>query len=618
MQSAVIKSYCKARHSSGKSTNLNQSESYLIYAHFKIADSHVEEKSTTISITESDITQRINAIRQELDLSILNLCDVNGRGIAGTYSDFESAVPIIQDPVLRKALKGKTAWGMIALDADRLGHESGAAVQNTVIVHSKASKDEIATQTGLFLWVASPLFDENERVSALLYGGKLLNYNFDFVDNLREKIFTSDLYQGKPLGTVTIFLGGLRVATNVLGPDGKRAIGTVVSEEVQQRVLEENQNYLGRAWVVDRWYLSGYQPIHDLDSQTIGILYVGLLEEPYKDLQTQLIIRFLGPTALVILVALGAAVLIVSRIIGPLHALSEAASRLAVRDWHEDIAIPRTYSEIVDLASVFRDMQQAIKSRDSQLTAQNQQLTDTNEQLETANRNYMQMLGFVTHELKSPLAAMQSMISMVVDGYAGEVSEKVGKHLVRIKRNCEELQDMVKNYLDLSRAERGELVPKKSPVHFHQEVVNACVDQTRALFDSRGVTLTVTSPEDLRVLVDPELMRIALTNYLTNAAKYGTENKQASLTVNVEQGFLTVSVWNEGIGFTVEEKESLFKKFSRLRNPNTANKRGSGLGLFLIRRILELHDGNVWAESEPGQWANFCFRFPINSEVDNE
>ncbi len=246
-------------------------------------------------------------------------------------------------------------------------------------------------------------------------------------------------------------------------------------------------------------------------------------------------------------------------------------------------------------------------------------LAETNQKLEVANRNYMQMLGFVTHELKSPLAAMQSMISIVVDGFLGDVPDKITHHLLRIKRNCEELQDMVKNYLDLSRAERGELVAKKSHVNFHKDVVEACVNQTSALFDSRGVTLTVTSP-DFAVFADPELMRIALTNYLTNAAKYGAENTHATLTVaeDPEQGCFTVSVWNEGTGFTTEEKSFLFSKFSRLKNENTAKKRGSGLGLFLIKRILDQHDGKVWAESEPGQWAKFCFSFPISSTETEE
>jgi signal transduction histidine kinase len=222
----------------------------------------------------------------------------------------------------------------------------------------------------------------------------------------------------------------------------------------------------------------------------------------------------------------------------------------------------------------------------------------------------MQMLGFVTHELKSPLASTQSMIAVMLEGFVEGVPDKVKNFLIRINRNSEELQDMVKNYLDLSRAERDELIANKSQINFHKEVVIPCVEQTQSLFDSRRVILTVTSPEDLSIHADPELMRIALTNYLTNAAKYGEENKQAILTVAEEQGFLTVSVWNEGAGFSTEEKERLFQKFSRLKNPNTANKRGSGLGLFLVKHILELHDGKVWAESESGQWAKFCFSFP--------
>jgi signal transduction histidine kinase len=239
-------------------------------------------------------------------------------------------------------------------------------------------------------------------------------------------------------------------------------------------------------------------------------------------------------------------------------------------------------------------------------------IAETNEKLEVANRNYMQMLGFVTHELKAPLAAIQSMISVIVEGFVGEVPDTVKHRLLRIQRNCEELQGMVKNYLDLSRAERGELAAQKAIINFHQDVVEPCVEHTRTLFHSHDITLTVTSPEDLMVLADPELLRIALTNYLTNAAKYGAEHGQATLTVVEDQGVILVSVWNEGAGFTAKEHPELFGKFSRLRNKNTASKRGSGLGLFLIRRILEQHDGEVWAESEPGQWAKFCFKLPMN------
>jgi signal transduction histidine kinase len=222
-------------------------------------------------------------------------------------------------------------------------------------------------------------------------------------------------------------------------------------------------------------------------------------------------------------------------------------------------------------------------------------------------------LGFVTHELKSPLAAMQSLIALMMEGYVGEVPEKIGTYLLRIRRNCEELHDMVKNYLDISRIGLGELVAHKVPVNYYSEIVEPCVEHAQILFESREVTLTVDCPENVTVQADHELLRIALTNYLTNAAKYGATHTQVRLTVREEQGIITTTVWNEGTGFRPEEQASLFAKFSRLENKNTLKNRGSGLGLYLTKHIIELHHGKVWAESVPEQWAKFCFSFPLNA-----
>jgi len=113
------------------------------------------------------------------------------------------------------------------------------------------------------------------------------------------------------------------------------------------------------------------------------------------------------------------------------------------------------------------------------------------------------------------------------------------------------------------------------------------------------------------VVADPELMRIALSNYLSNAAKYGREGGKAKIEVAQVGEAIDVRVWNEGPGFSSDEGQSLFGKFSRLHNENTRDKRGSGLGLYLCKQILDLHGGTVWAESESGSWARFCFRLPL-------
>jgi len=569
----------------------------------------LENRADKILPDDKNVAASIRRIREELGFTVLNLCDTEGRALAGGFPDRPSMVPVSTDPVLRRALEGQTASGTVLLDPGRLALEGGAALQNALVIRTEKG-DAAATGTAMFWWFALPIRDAEGLIVALLYGGKAINFNYDLVDGLRELVFGSRLYEGKPLGTTTIFLDTVRVATNVLGPNGTRAIGTRVSNEVEREVLKQGQSWSDRAWVVDAWYLSGYEPLTNPDGKVIGMLYVGLLEMPYVALRAKLIRRFLVPVALVGVVAVLAALLIVRQITRPLEKLGEAANRLARYDWSIQLDQTATYSELMHLADAFRFMQEAIAERDQQLREQNQMVGETNEKLQQTNRNYMKMLGFITHELKGPLGNVQSMADILAGNLLDDKPDKAKHFLVRIKRNCEEMADMVKNYLDLSRAERGELVATKSRVLLGKEVVEPCAMQAEAMFLSRQMHLETDYPDDLTVEADPELIRIALNNYLINAAKYGREGGQARLEVATNGNEVTVCVWNEGPGFSEEDGKLLFGKFSRISNENTRDKRGSGLGLFLCKKIAELHSGKVWAESEEGQWAKFFFSIP--------
>jgi signal transduction histidine kinase len=344
------------------------------------------------------------------------------------------------------------------------------------------------------------------------------------------------------------------------------------------------------------------------------MIYVGLLRAPYDDMRDGFIARFLLPVGAVGLLAVWAALVLVNRITLPVRALSLEASRLAKGDWDHPFTIPHTYEEIEKLAGAYADMRAAIRKRDHELRSRNEELSLTNEKLEQSNRSYMQTLGFVTHELKAPLAAIQMLISTMVDGYLGKVSPEVSDFFTRIQRNCEELQDMVRDYLDLSRLERGELVATKSAVDLAKTVVEMAVDQTAVFFRSRGITVGVNCPAELPAVADPGLLRIALGNFLTNAAKYGREGGKAVVTAKAENGWVTLSVWNEGEGFPPEQAGRLFDKFFRVRSSHTHAKRGSGIGLFTVKNIAELHGGRAWAEAEPGRWAAFHLSFPAQPE----
>jgi len=556
----------------------------------------------------------LSSLRRELDLTVLNLCDAEGRPLAGSHPAAVQRLPLSRDPVLRKALEGRLAWGTVVLDPERLQMEGGPALENAALITDGDARGEPVSRSALMWWIACPIIESNGRVKALLYGGRMLNFNYELVDRLRTTVFSETDYNGKPRGTVTIFKNEVRVATNVLTHDGARAIGTKVSDTVRHTVLEQGANYTGEALVVDAWYLSAYSPLRDPSGKTVGMIYVGLLRAPYDDMRDGFIARFLLPVGAVGLLAVWAALYLVNRITLPVRALSLEASRLAKGDWDHPFTIPHTYEEIEKLAGAYADMRAAIRKRDHELRSRNEELSLTNEKLEQSNRSYMQTLGFVTHELKAPLAAIQMLISTMVDGYLGKVSPQVSDFFTRIQRNCEELQDMVRDYLDLSRLERGELVAAKSPVDLAKTVVEMAVDQTAVFFRSRDIAVSVNCPAALPAVADPGLLRIALGNFLTNAAKYGREGGKAVVTAKAEDGRVTLSVWNEGEGFPPEQAGRLFDKFFRVRSSHTHAKRGSGIGLFTVKNIAELHGGRAWAEAEPGRWAAFHLSFPAQPD----
>lgn len=563
-----------------------------------------------IELDSPSLASDLQQLRQRLGLSLLNLCSLEGKPLAGQYLDPAVWVRIDQDPVLATARQGKPSWGSLRLDADRLAAEGGTALQESLRISAPAGTP-VVEPAALFWWIAQPLFDGQGRVQALMYGGIALNHNSGLVDELRSRLFVEDLYAGRPLGTVTLFLDGVRVATNVRQEDGSRAIGTRVSPQVRERVLEQGQTWQDRAWVVNAWYLAAYAPLRSPDERIIGMLYLGLLEQPYADLTRRLVLSYLGTIALVGIVAILLGLLLLNYLVRPLTALDQAAVKIAEGDWEHRLEAGSRFHEVDSLVKAFKRMQAAIVQRDQALQERNQSLAETNTQLHRANQNYMGMLGFVTHELKSPLAAIQTMIDAMISVYQQQLPPKAQDFMRRIRRACEDLQDMVKNYLDLSRVESGDLVAHIRPIDLHDDVISPAIELNRPLLSSREIQLEYAGPTRLAVEGDAELLRIVLSNLLSNVAKYGRQGGAARLSVQIEADRLQVHLWNQGQGFTKEEGERLFGKFSRLANTATRGTRGSGVGLYLCKQILERHGGRVWATAEPGQWAQFSLELPF-------
>jgi signal transduction histidine kinase len=264
------------------------------------------------------------------------------------------------------------------------------------------------------------------------------------------------------------------------------------------------------------------------------------------------------------------------------------------------------------------ELQMAISERLSQAVEKAWRI----EQLEEANYAYTQMLGFVSHELQSPVASMVTDAQILVQGYLGDLTPEQRAKVQSMERKGQYLLSLVREYLDLARVEGGELrLQTRSRVNVMDDVVAEAVDLVRPQADAHGIHLMtcVPSPALPPVCCDPTLLRIVTVNLVDNAVKYGNEGGDIRVKAEVtgdEQGGerLRISVWNSGPGFSHGQQNNLFRRFSRLDDPALKSRRGTGVGLYNSWRIIQLHKGRITAESKHGEWAEFSFEIPATAD----
>jgi signal transduction histidine kinase len=238
------------------------------------------------------------------------------------------------------------------------------------------------------------------------------------------------------------------------------------------------------------------------------------------------------------------------------------------------------------------------------------ELEALNQELRATNRNYMEMLGFVAHELKNALATAVLSLYTVKDGYLGEITQPQRKSLESVARSLEDLRDMIRNYLDLSRLEKGELEVIKTFFPLRSRVVQPVLEELDGELQRQQMVVENDIPEGKVVCADAALLKIVYCNLLANAIKYGRQGGTIRLEVQEGEQAVTISVSNEGRGIAPEQMPLLFRKFRRLHNPEYADQRGTGLGLYICREIVEKHGGSIWAESQMGEWVKFSFTLP--------
>jgi two-component system NtrC family sensor kinase len=510
--------------------------------------------------------------------------------------------------VRRSAAEQKPLGGVRIISRDQLT-AIGVDNQKTVqIAIQNTPKARPSTRTVLDSVMAKeyalPIRNSAGRVTEMVYAGRIINRDYVLVDRIRKLVFGDASYHEKPIGTVTVFQDDVRISTNVLGADGKRAIGTRVSEEVYREVAENGDRWLDRAFVVTDWYKTAYEPIRNIDGTIIGILYVGTLEEPFKDMLAGVLLAFV----LIILLASGLgfilSVYLTGSIVNPITHLTQATYKMARGELGHAVQADASIRELKHLAESFNDMSIHLKEREATLNTNNEKMSEL-------NKSYMDLLGFVAHELKGLLASAVINAYSLRDGLLGMINFKQKKAVDSICRNLDYLDATVRKFLNLSRIERGNLEINKTEFSLGRDIFGVAIETFSKFQRTRNMEIVNEIDPNLMISADRDLMQIVANNLINNAIKYGTEGGQIRLTCRDKGQFVTLDVYNDSRPIAESMKDQLFRKFSRLDVPEKKMVKGTGLGLYITRQIVESHGGTIGVK--PKEQGN-SFIFTISKE----
>lgn len=447
------------------------------------------------------------------------------------------------------------------------------------------------------------IYDDDGQVHQIAYAGRIINRDSIFVDRIRKLVFGDELYKDKPVGTVTIFQDDVRISTNVLNEQGQRAIGTRVSEEVYHAVVDQGQRWLDRAFVVTHWYKTAYEPIRSIDGTIIGILYVGILEEPYSAMAANILLAFIAVIVLASVIAFILSVILAGSFLHPVTQLLGATRKMANGQFGHEVQ-PSPIYEFNQLSQSFNDMSTRLRERELSLKLSNEKLAEL-------NKSYLDLLGFVAHELKGLLSSAVINAYSLRDGFLGMINFKQKKAVDSICRNLDYLDATVKKFLNLSRIERGNLDINKTEFSIGKDVFDYSIQTFVQLINGKHMNVKNEIAPELKVRADVDLIQIVANNLVNNAIKYGLEGGKICISATDNGGFFTIEVYNDSTPISPDQIDQLFKKFSRLDTPEKKKVKGTGLGLYITKQIVEAHGGHISVEAKDN---GNSFIFTINKE----
>ena len=529
-------------------------------------------------------------------------------------------------PVIKAALAGQAGTETELFSAAQLAaidRELASRALTPLLATANAKADSRQVEDrGLVIHSAAPVRDAAGRLLGVLAGGVLLNKNLAFIDRLNEIVYPEGALPFGSAGTATLFLGDVRVATNVRLFEGGRAIGTRVSAAVHQAVLSEGRTWLDRAFVVKDWYVSAYEPLLDERGRRIGMLYVGFLDGPFTVARRQAFAVVVGLFALAMGVAGVFAALWARRVFTPIermhatmHAIEQgnAEARVGAVVSQDELAVvaehfDRLLDRLQAQAGALKRWGQSLDAKVAERTAELEQAVADlkaaqsqlvmNEKLAAIG----QLTAGVAHEINNPVAVILGNLDVLRD-ILGPAAEPVAPEIRLIHEQVHRIRLIVAKLLQFARPQ--DYVGYLEPVAPAPLVKDSLV-LVGHLLKKGNITIKQYFESTRHVLCNRNELQQVLINLLVNAIQAMPEGGVLTLAVedwdeaDMPVG-LRLVVTDSGAGIGPEDRARLFQPFFTAKKAD-----GTGLGLWVSQSLVERYGGRITVDSPPKGGTQFA------------
>lgn len=538
--------------------------------------------------------------------------------------------PARSSSALIKAYEGKASVGIEIFSAADLSSISHGLAQNVRLNLIDTPRARPTSQThedrGMMIRALYPIVDAANEVVAILDGGVLLNGNHTFVDTIRDLVYGEGSLREGSIGTVTVLLDDVRINTNVPLKENQRALGTRVSDEVRTKVLDQGATWIDRAFVVNDWYISSYEPIIDVDGKRVGMLYAGYLEAPYRKAMWQaligLVILFLLMMGLSAIVSIRGA----KSIFKPVESMSAVVQQTSSGDTSARIGQVESRDELGDLARGFDDMldllqhrseeiqkwadqlEDKVSERTSELMEKNEHLSrtifllrQTHQKLVAAEKLAAlgQLTAGVAHEINNPTQVILGNLDVLIQ-QMGDSLDPVREEVDMVIKQVYRIQEILNNLLQYARPSEYASDLQVTDVN---EVVKDTLQLVQHLHKKHRFDISLKPKASIDVQINQQELQQVLVNLISNAVQALPEADGLIRieTADWEDKGVMISVTDNGKGISREDIKNIFNPFFSTKKEGE----GTGLGLSVSYGLIRKYGGDIRVSSTPDQTTEF-------------